>query len=126
MRRKAPFIAAIAIGLSSMGVASACEFHGGGFGPPGSSWQAYYGTHDQNDYSADDLTGWAQEQVEAERKTETELFLRRPIQPPTFSNAATRAADTAKSRLSVNKFRRKMGLRVIDNLMRPHASSTYR
>jgi len=120
-------IGSITLSLSSFGSAAACEFHGAGFGPPGSGWQAYYGNNAQSTYNSNDLTGWAEDQIEnADNKTEAELFQRRPVLRPTFSNAATRAAKTAKSRLSLNSFQRKMGLQVIDQLMRKQASNSYR
>ena len=116
--------ASIALGLSGLGQAAACEFHGAGFGPPGAGWGAYYSSTDH--YSAHELTSWAEEQVEnAERKTEAELFERKPVPRPTFSNAAIRAADTAKSRLRLTIFQRRIGLGVIDTMMLQHASNSY-
>lgn len=128
MNFRALLVSGITIGLIGSGSASACEFHGGNFGPPGSGWQAYYGHSQDNTYSGDGLSGWAQEQVEAaNRKSDAELFQRSPIARPEFSNAAVRAADTAKSRASLNPFERRLGMQVINELMRKNmASNTYR
>ena len=126
MIRKAAILSGITLGLSGLWGASACEFHGAGFGPPGSGWASYYG-NTQHYSSVDDLTGWGNEETEAaERQSDAELFQRRPVPRPTFSNAATRAADVAKDRSRLSPFQRRIGMRVVDALMRDHASNMYR
>ena len=89
-----------AASLPWLGSANACEFHGGGFGPYGPSWQSFYGDELHSTYDADGLTDWAESQIENDgRVPERQLFERRPISRPSFSNAATRAAKTAKERV---------------------------
>ena len=66
--------------------ASACDFHGGGFSPfgiPGANWQPYH-TPDYSEESARLATPPPPA----------------PKSPPSFSNAASRAAKIAKSRVA--------------------------
>lgn len=126
MAKIAALSSLIAVGLLTGGNAAACEFHGMGFGPPGSGWGSYYSS--THHYSAsDELTGWGDEETEAaQRQAEADLFQRAPAPRPTFSNAATRAADTAKDRARLTKFQRRIGMRVVETLMRKQASNMYR
>ena len=107
-------ITAFLLGFSGAQVALACEFHGAGFGPYGSHYKPYYGDTQQN-YDAEQLSEWASNQLETEaQRKERKLFERRPVTRPSFSNAAARAAKTAKERIGQTKFQKSIGLGVLD------------
>ena len=99
-----PLILSLAI-IAAPGVqaASACEFHGGGFGPYGAQWQNHYGAQEQSTYEDAQLGSDLQAGGEAKAQPAPQMFVRRPVERPTFSNAATRAAGTAKDRIEKQK-----------------------
>lgn len=104
MLQKSSVIGLLFLAAASVAPASACEFHGMGFGPMGSKWSAYY-PDDHNASMFED-----QEMYHSPSdKSEEARSLQSPPPPeptrarPTFSSASTRAARSAKAKIAEKK-----------------------
>ena len=111
MKLRQTILFSLALGLTSLPTAFACEFHGGGngygYGAYNADWLAYYEerqssqSDDEQQYSTmSDPIDEANTKAADESSVES---ARQASAKPSFSNTATRASNSAKARLTNNE-----------------------
>lgn len=111
MKLRHTILVSLALGLTSLPSAFACELHGGGYGYgyggyDQQDWLTYY--EERRSYNAEGEKQYSAmpDMIDEEEQSENESSANNEPQPrakPSFSSSATRASDAAKIRLAQNK-----------------------